>query len=59
MVNNGMQNARQNYIDLGNDVTTPCGLKAGHVVRMPEHRLPQRLFCGVLKHGKRAHCGKK
>ena len=30
MVNNGMQNARQNDIDLGNDVTTPCGLKAFH-----------------------------
>ena len=30
MVSNGMQNARQNDIDSGNDVTTPCGLKALH-----------------------------
>ena len=28
-------------------------------VRMPEHRLPKRLFYGELKHGKRAQGGQK
>ena len=32
---------------------------AGHVVRMPEHRLPKRLFYGELKRGKRAQGGQK
>ena len=32
---------------------------AGHVVRMPEHRLPKRLFYSELKNGKRAQGGQR
>ena len=32
---------------------------AGHVARMPDHRLPKRLFYGELQQGKRSHGGQK
>ena len=32
---------------------------AGHVVRMPDERLPKRLFYGELQHGQRSHGGQK
>ena len=32
---------------------------AGHVVRMPDHRLPKRLLYGELQHGKRSQGGQK
>ena len=32
---------------------------AGHVARMPYHRLPKRLFYGELQQGKRSHEGQK
>nr|KAG5700044.1 hypothetical protein BaRGS_028281 [Batillaria attramentaria] len=31
----------------------------GHVARMPDHRLPNRLLYGELQHGKRSHGGQK
>nr|XP_027216627.1 uncharacterized protein LOC113809286 [Penaeus vannamei] len=32
---------------------------AGHVVRMPDHRLPKRLLSGELQQGKRSNGGQK
>ncbi|XP_076450307.1 uncharacterized protein LOC143286577 [Babylonia areolata] len=32
---------------------------AGHVARMPDHRLPKRFFYGELQQGKRSHRGQK
>jgi len=32
---------------------------AGHVARMPDERLPKRLFYGELQHGHRSHGGQK
>ena len=32
---------------------------AGHVARMPDHRLPKMLFYGELQQGKRSHGGQK
>ena len=32
---------------------------AGHLVRMPDHWQPKRLFYGELQHGKRSHGGQK
>ena len=32
---------------------------AGHVVRMPDHRLPKRIFYGELQEGKRCHGGQR
>ncbi len=32
---------------------------AGHVVRMPDHRLPKKLFYGELQQGQRSHGGQK
>ena len=32
---------------------------AGHVARMPDNRLPKRLFYGELQQGKRSHGGQK
>ena len=32
---------------------------AGHVARMPDHRLPKRLFYGELQQGKQSHGGQK
>ena len=31
----------------------------GHVARMPDHRLPKRLFIGELQQGKRSHGGQR
>ena len=38
MVNNGMQNARQNDINSGNDITIPGGLKALHCLPFIKYR---------------------
>ena len=32
---------------------------AGHLVRMPDHRLPKKLLYGELQHGKHSHGGQK
>ena len=32
---------------------------AGHVARMPNHRLPKKLFFGALKTGKRSVIGQR
>ena len=31
----------------------------GHVTRMPDERLPKKIFCGELQVGKRSHGGQK
>ena len=31
----------------------------GHVIRMPDERLPEKVFCGELQEGKRCQGGQK